>query len=123
MTKKDLSCDVCAVHTEIVNKVKNEMLNEKHLNKILCFYKAISDNTRLQIINALDNDELCVCDVAFLLNKTKSAVSHQLKKLRLCGIIKNRKSGKEVYYSLADEHIRQIFNLSCKHTRECLNED
>ena len=69
MTKKDLCCDVCAVHTEIVNKVKSKMLSERYLDKILNFYKALSDDTRLKIINALDDNELCVCDIAVLLNK------------------------------------------------------
>ena len=82
------------------------------------FYKALADNTRLKIISILENNELGVSDMAVALNMTKSAVSHQLKYLKDLNIVFNKKKGKEVIYSLVDDHIRQIFNISCFHITE-----
>ena len=87
------------------------------------FYKALSDSTRIKIINILQENELCVCDIAVLLNMTKSAVSHQLKYLREMNIVKNKKTGKEVFYTLADEHVKQILSISINHLGGCHNED
>ena len=82
------------------------------------FYKALSDSTRIKIINVLEQEELCVCDIAVILNMTKSAVSHQLKNLREMNLIKSRKQGKEVLYSLADVHVKEVFDISLEHILE-----
>lgn len=119
MGKRELICDCEVVHEEKLNKAKESMLNEENLLLIADFYKALSDSTRIKIINALNENELCVCDIAVLLNMTKSAVSHQLRYLREMDIVKNRKVGKEVFYTLADEHVKQIFAISQKHMGEC----
>lgn len=119
--KKNNECDCDIIHEDLVLKAKETMLNEEILLCIADFYKAMSDSTRIKIINLLDNNELCVCDISVLLNMTKSAVSHQLKNLREMNLIKSRKQGKEVWYSLADKHVKEVFDVSLEHILE--NED
>ncbi len=123
MGKNELECDCNIIHEDHIENVKKTMMNEECLLLIADFYKALSDSTRIKIINILQENELCVCDIAVLLNMTKSAVSHQLRYLREMNIVKNKKIGKEVFYSLADEHVKQIFMISSKHLGECHNED
>lgn len=115
---KCVECDCNIIHADNVEKVKKGMQEEETLLAIADFYKALSDSTRIKIINALDCGELCVCDISYLLNMTKSAVSHQLQNLREMNLIKSRKSGKEVLYSLADEHICKVFEISLDHVKE-----
>ena len=112
------TCDCNVLHLDSVKLAQKNMLDNNILEKMVIFYKAFSDNTRLKIINALDNCELCVCDICVLLNMTKSAVSHQLKFLKDCQLIKGRKQGKEVLYSLSDEHVKQIFEVCKEHIME-----
>lgn len=118
MGKRELVCDCEVIHEDIVNKVKKNMLNEEVLLMMADFYKAFSDSTRVKIIDAIYENELCVCDISVLLNMTKSAVSHQLKYLREMNLIKARKAGKEVYYSLADKHVKEVFEISKEHILE-----
>ena len=112
------SCDCGIIHKQKVEETQKEMLENKFLNEMVQFYNAFSDSTRLKIINALYYNELCVCDICVLLNMTKSAVSHQLKKLKECKLIKNRKQGKEVFYSLSDEHVAVVFEICKEHIME-----
>ena len=118
MGKRELICDCEVVHEEKVIKAKESMLNEENLLLIADFYKALSDSTRIKIINILNENELCVCDIAVILNMTKSAVSHQLKNLREMNLIKSRRDGKQVWYSLADEHVVEVFDISLSHVLE-----
>lgn len=118
MGKRELVCDCEVIHEDIVNKVKKNLLNEEVLLMMADFYKAFSDSTRVKIIDAIYENELCVCDISVLLNMTKSAVSHQLKYLREMNLIKARKAGKEVYYSLADKHVKEVFEISKEHILE-----
>ena len=111
-------CDCEIIHLEKVNIAKQTMLDNKSLNKISAIFKILSDSTRIKIINVLEKNELCVCDISNILNMTKSAVSHQLKNLRTYNLVKSRKVGKEVWYSLSDEHISKIFNISLEHISE-----
>lgn len=122
MGRTELSCDCDIIHHDLVNKAKLNMLEEKTLLLVADFYKALADSTRIKIINALNECELCVCDIATILNMTKSAVSHQLRYLRQMDIVKCQKVGKEVIYSLNDEHVKQIFEISSKHMGECHHE-
>ncbi len=122
MGKSELVCDCETIHHDIVEDVKNHILPDDTLLLITNFYKAFSDNTRIKIINALDHHEMCVCDIAVLLNMTKSAVSHQLKYLRKLNIIKPRKVGKIVFYSLADDHVKTLFEICHEHIKEEQNE-
>ena len=122
MTKcKCISCDCNTIHEDNVKCVKKEMLDDEILLDIADFYKALSDSTRIKIINALDKSELCVCDISALLNMTKSAVSHQLQNLKEMHLIKSRREGKEVLYSLADNHVREVFEISIEHVMEKRN--
>ena len=123
MGKNELECDCNIIHKDHIENVKKTMMNEESLLLIADFYKALSDSTRIKIINILQENELCVCDIAVLLNMTKSAVSHQLKCLREMNIVKNKKTGKEVFYTLADEHVKQILSISINHLGDCHNED
>jgi len=118
MGKTELCCDCDIVHEALVSKAKQFMLEEDKLLLIADFYKALSDSTRIKIVNLLEQNELCVCDIAVLLNMTKSAVSHQLKNLREMNLIKCRKQGKEVWYSLADDHVKKVFDVSLEHILE-----
>lgn len=122
MGKSELVCDCEIIHTETVEKVKNEILKQNTLESMSKFYKAFADNTRIKIINALDCHEMCVCDISVLLNMTKSAVSHQLKYLKMLNIIKPRREGKIVFYSLADEHVKLLFKICHEHIKETENE-
>lgn len=118
MGKNELVCDCDIIHGDLVEKAKQTMLGKDKLIKISHFYKALSDSTRIKIVNLLEKNELCVCDIAVILNMTKSAVSHQLKYLRQLNLIKSSKRGKEVWYSLADEHVIQVFDISLEHVLE-----
>lgn len=124
MTKcKCMVCDCNIIHNDHVAKAKSEMLDDEFLFCIADFYKALSDSTRIKIINALDKNDLCVCDISALLNMTKSAVSHQLQNLKEMRLIKSQRQGKEVVYSLADEHVRQVFEISISHILELNDEN
>lgn len=118
MGKNELICDCDILHEDIVKEAKQHMQDEEVLLNIADFYKALSDSTRIKIIDLLDNQELCVCDISYILNMTKSAVSHQLKYLREMKLIKCRKEGKVVWYSLADEHVKTVFDISLEHVKE-----
>ncbi len=108
-------CDCNIIHKEIVDNTKNKMLNNMMFNKVGNFFKIIGDDTRLRILYALDNNEMCVCDIANLLNMTKSSISHQLRLLKDNGLVKARKDGKEVYYMLDDEHVSNVVEIACIH--------
>ena len=90
----------------------------KELKKLSEFYKIMGDETRLKIINEISDKELCVCDIAANLDMTQSAISHQLKTLRQADLVKTRKEGKCIYYSLADKHVTIIYNYGLEHIKE-----
>ena len=109
-TKTVNSCDCDSVNQELVDKVKKKFPDDELLGDLSDFFKVIGDGTRIRILWALDVSEMCVCDIANVLNMTKSAVSHQLRALR--------KSGKEVLYSLSDNHVKEIFEQGLIHIQE-----
>jgi ArsR family transcriptional regulator len=108
-------CDCNIIHKDKVDSTKKKMLNDVMFDKVGTFFKVVGDDTRLRILFALDNNEMCVCDIANLLNMTKSSISHQLKLLKDHGLVKNRKSGKEVYYMLDDDHVASVIEVATKH--------
>lgn len=110
------SCEV--IHEEVVAQVRSQMPNKETFARLADFYKMFSDSTRIQILQALEYSEMCVCDLAVLLGMTKSAISHQLKSLRLSNLVKYRKEGKVVYYSLADDHVKTILDQGFIHVHE-----
>lgn len=118
MTKKAECCDTTVIHEEIVNQVKTKMPREEILYDLAELFKVFGDSTRIRILWALDETEMCVCDIAAVLNMTQSAISHQLRVLKQAKLVKNRKEGKVVYYSLDDEHVRQIFDQGLAHIHE-----
>lgn len=123
MKKDELFCDCDMIHSDVVNAVRKNMPDENELYDLSDFFKILGDSTRARIIWALDESEMCVCDLAVLLGMTKSAISHQLGSLRQANLVKNRREGKNVFYSLADDHIRQIFETGLQHIREKTEED
>ena len=115
MTKNEFVCDCNIIHEDSVNNVKKNIPNEYTFNDLADLFKLIGDTTRCKILFTLDNNEMCVCDIANVLGMTKSAVSHQLATLRRSGVVKCRKSGKEVYYTLDDEHISHLYEIGLEH--------
>lgn len=123
MKNDEFFCDCDVIHADVVQDVKNRMPDISELYELSDFFKVISDNTRLKIMWALDEHEMCVCDLAVLLNMTKSAISHQLRTLREANLVKNRREGKIVYYSLADDHVCQILETGLAHIKEKKTEE
>lgn len=111
-------CDNNLVHEEVVSKVRERIPSDQTLNDLGTLFKVIGDSTRVKILHSISEYELCVCDICALLNMTPSAISHQLRVLKDARIVKNRRVGKNVYYSLDDEHINQIFNMGLIHINE-----
>lgn len=118
MAKDEISCDCDVIHADVVDEVRQRMPNEADLYDLSDFFKIFGDSTRVKIIWALDEKELCVCDIAVLLNMTKSAISHQLKTLKQANLVKFRREGKVVYYSLKDDHVKDIFEKGMEHIKE-----
>ena len=110
-------CDCEVIHLEVVNQVSGMMPSDGEFFALSDLYKAFSDPTRVKILWALHCHEMCVCDLAALLDMTKSAISHQLKTLRMGNLVKFQKQGKVVYYSLADDHVKDIFEKGFEHIR------
>ena len=110
------SCNV--IHADVVEKVKATLPKEEVLYDLAEFFKVFGDSTRIKIICALFESEMCVCDLAALLNVSQSAISHQLKTLKAARLVKYRREGKVIYYSLEDTHIKHIFNDGLKHIKE-----
>jgi ArsR family transcriptional regulator len=111
-------CDCDMIHEEVVSRVRDKMPQEETLYDLAELFKVFGDSTRIKILWALDESEMCVCDIANLLNMTQSAISHQLRVLKQADLVKNRKEGKVVYYSLDDEHVQQIFDQGLTHINE-----
>lgn len=112
------SCSCSIIHEDIVNKARDLMPKEETLYDLAELFKVFGDTTRIKIICALFESEMCVCDIAALLCMNQSAISHQLRVLKQARLVKFRKDGKVVYYSLDDEHIKLIFDLGLIHIKE-----
>lgn len=121
--KEEIFCDCDVIHAEVVDDVKKRMPSIEDLENLGKFFKILGDSTRVKIIWALDESEMCVCDIAVLLNMTKSAISHQLKTLKEANLVKFRREGKVVYYSLKDDHVKDIFEKGMEHIKEKYLED
>ena len=117
MSKNEFVCDCNVIHQDAVNSTVEQMVDEDIFNKLAEFFKIVGDTTRVKILFALDKNELCVCDIANVLNMSKSSISHQLGTLRRSGIVKCRKVGKEVFYMLDDDHVRQVFEIGTEHIK------
>lgn len=111
-------CDCNVIHEEIVELVRGRLPDENNLYDLAELFKIFGDSTRIRILSALFESEMCVCDISYLMNMTQSAISHQLRILRQSKLVKSRKDGKIVYYSLADDHIKLIFDQGLVHINE-----
>lgn len=111
-------CDCEVIHEDVVNKVRKKMPKEETLYDLAELFKVFGDSTRIRILWALDESEMCVCDIASLLDMTQSAISHQLRVLKQAKLVKNRREGKVVYYSLDDDHVRLIIDQGMAHIKE-----
>jgi ArsR family transcriptional regulator, lead/cadmium/zinc/bismuth-responsive transcriptional repressor len=108
-------CEITLIHEDRVREARACLIDEAAAAGLAETFQALADPTRVRLISALMDDELCVCDLAALLEMTQSAVSHQLRLLRNLHLVKNRKEGRTVYYSLDDEHIRDLFQRGLEH--------
>jgi len=118
MNPKAPVCDCEVIHEEVVKKVRKTMPKEEDFYDLADLYKMFADSTRVRILWTLSREEMCVCDIAVLLGMTKSAISHQLRALRFANLVRYDKRGKEVYYSLADSHVKDIFEKGFEHIHE-----
>ncbi len=116
--KHDHLCDVTLVNEEQVRHVQSKLVDEKELNRVADLFKAFADPTRVKILQALSIAELCVCDISAIVGISQSAISHQLRFLRISRLVKSRKDGKMVYYSLDDDHVRLLLDQGLLHVRE-----
>jgi ArsR family transcriptional regulator, lead/cadmium/zinc/bismuth-responsive transcriptional repressor len=112
------SCNCTIIHEDIVSKVKNCIPEEETLYDLAELFKVFGDSTRIKILCALFQAEMCVCDIAALLSMSQSAISHQLRVLKQARLVKYRKEGKVVYYSLDDDHVKHIFDQGLIHINE-----
>ena len=118
MVKHAACCDERCVHKDLVNKVIGELPDEDALYDLAELFKVFGDSTRVRILFALFDSELCVCDLSEALDMTQSAISHQLQILRTNKLVKSRREGKQVYYSLADQHVVTIIAQGLSHIME-----
>ncbi len=111
-------CEVSVIHEDVLVRVRAKMPDETPVYEVSELFKVFGDSTRARIICALNVEEMCVCDLAALLGMSQSAISHQLRLLKVSRIVKSRKQGRVVYYSLDDAHIGQIFAMAFDHVME-----
>lgn len=111
-------CETHHVHDNLVHQIEDGMPSEVMMQNLADFYKVFGDVTRIKILCVLAQEELCVCDLAEVTGMTQSAISHQLRTLKQMKLVKNRREGKAVFYSLADGHIQSILNQGLEHIAE-----
>ena len=116
MVNKNTECEL--IHAGIVEIVREKMYDEPVLAEVSALFKIMGDSTRCNILSALSQNEMCVCALAVLLNMTKSAISHQLRILREANLVRSRREGKNVFYSLDDDHVKDIFGKAAEHVME-----
>lgn len=118
MENKVESCSCNIIHKDVVEEVKDKLPQEEILYDLAELFKVFGDSTRIKIICSLFESEMCVCDLSALLNISQSAISHQLRVLKSARLVKFRRAGKVIYYSLDDDHIKQIFDAGLHHITE-----
>jgi len=115
---QDEQCSCTIIHEDIVRKVSNTMLDHQTTINLAELFKVFGDATRIKILHALNCSEMCVCDLAASLGMTHSAISHQLRVLKAYNLVKARKQGKVVYYTLADSHVLALLTTGLEHVCE-----
>ena len=118
MTKGIEKCDCNILHKEVVDHVRGKMPVKEEIDGLADLFKVFGDSTRVKILSALFHSRMCVCDIAALLGMTKSSISHQLRVLKQARLVKYRREGKVVFYSLDDAHIKNIFDQALSHISE-----
>ncbi len=116
--EENLECEVISVNEEKVKEIKSKLPTDETIFDLAELFKVFGDSTRMKIICALLEEELCVCDIASITNSTPSAISHQLRVLKQAKLVKYRKEGKTVYYSLDDNHVKEIYEKGREHIEE-----
>ena len=111
-------CQVRVIHLDRVEQARKDTVSEKEIERLSSIYKILGDPSRLKIVMALKNVEMCVCDLAAFLGLTESAVSHQLRRFRDLSLVKSRRAGQVIYYSLDDEHVAELLNVGLEHVTE-----
>lgn len=111
-------CEDMILHHDRIQKALDTMPNEDELYDLAELFKVFGDSTRIRILYALFENDICVCDLAETLNMTQSAISHQLKILKQADLVKSRREGRSIFYSLADEHVRTIIGCGREHIEE-----
>ena len=111
-------CQIRVVHLDRIEKARREVISAHELDRLSLTYKVLGDPNRLKIVMALRNVELCVCDLAAFTGLTDSAVSHQLRRLKDLALVKSRREGQIIYYSLDDEHVSQLLDIGLEHITE-----
>lgn len=118
MKKESLTCDVVTLHPDKIQRIEQEMPAEEQFQELSVLFKMFSDPTRLKILSILFHEEVCVCDLTYLLQVSQSAISHQLSILRQNRLVKYRRQGKNIFYSLDDMHIQMIYDAGFAHILE-----
>ena len=111
-------CETKEIHPDILKRVQSALPEDTDLNRLAELYKVFGDTTRIKILYALSQTELCVCDLAELLGVTVSAVSHQLRLLKQAKLVNCRRAGRQAYYALADDHVKTIIGMAKEHIEE-----
>lgn len=111
-------CGIRCIHKDRVDAARQDLLPEKEMHSMAALFKSMGDPSRLKILWALDKGEMCVCDLAALLNCSESAASHQLRLLRQMELVSNRRQGQILYYRLNDDHIHALIAIALEHIRE-----
>ena len=121
-SKKDLreenGCRIRVVHLDRVSRARQQAIPEPEMERLALTYRVLGDPTRLKIIFALAEGEMCVCDLAAYLGLSESAVSHQLRRMREQSVVRSRREGQVLYYTLDDEHVADLLRIGLKHVRE-----
>ena len=111
-------CRIRVVHMDRVRRARDEAISDQELDRLSSMYKVLGDPTRLKIVMALKDVEMCVCDLSAFLGVSESAVSHQLRRLRDLALVKKRRDGQVIYYTLDDSHIADLLSIALDHVRE-----
>ena len=115
MVKKEDICDCNIIHKDSVDATLKNMIDDDTIFDVGDFFRILGDSTRIKILFAIDNNRLCVCDIANILKMSKSSISHQLRILRDYNIVRTEKVGKEVFYELDDNHVKEVFEVALEH--------
>ncbi len=116
--KNEDICGVRVIHPERISQAKEQAISVRYLERMALIFKMLGDTTRLKILTALLASEMCVCDLAAFTGITESAISHQLRRLRDIALVKNRRKGQVLYYSLDDRHISELLEIGLTHAKE-----